>query len=251
MKSPEKLYSLHADNLRTVDRGLARVGRACRRAISRGDEKSVACFILVYALLLGAWAECRLRKLLYEPSGFDQGEREAIGCKRTELGRWQAAVELAFRRQYKIPKAILTPDTLDHSAHRRYTDLIDLLCTNLRPVIELRNKLAHGQWAYPLNNAGNDVAQEQMKALRCENLLSLQYKKTLLKHLAEAINDLAVSRPAFERDFDARFRGIVATKRDLVTRNYETYAAKMRGKYLRGVEKRRLGPSGSSQVLLA
>ena len=244
MKPREKLYSFHVKNLRVIDRAILRVGLACRRAISRGDEQSVASFTPVYALLLGAWAECRLRKLIYEPSGFDQAERQAILCKPSQLERWQLALELAFRKQYEIPRASLTADTLEHSAYSRYTELGDLLATNLRLVIELRNKLAHGQWAYPLNNAGDDVAHEHMKALRAENLLSLQYKKTLLGHLAEAINDLVVSRPAFERDFDAHFRGIVASRRDLVNRDYEWYVESMRAKYMRGREKRQLGPSG-------
>lgn len=244
MKPPERLYSFHVKNLRVIDHAMQRVGRASRRAISRGDEQSVASFVPLYALLLGAWAECRLLKVVYEPSGFDQAERKAIVRKPRQLQRWQVAVELAFRKQYGIPKAGLTPNNLDHSAHSRYAELGGLLSTNLRPVIELRNKLAHGQWAYPLNNAGDDIAQEQMNALRSENLLSLQYKKKLVGHLAEAINDLVVSRPAFERDFDAHFRGIVATKRDLENRDYESYAEKMRGKYLRGLEKRRFGPLG-------
>ena len=244
MKPPKELYHYHVRNLRVIDGAMRRVARACRGAISRADEPSVASFVPVYALLLGAWGECRLRKLVYEPSGFDQTEREAILCKPSQLEQWQLAVELAFRKQYGIPKASLTNDTLAHSAHSRYAELGDLLATDLRPVIELRNRLAHGQWAYPLNHAGDDVAVEHMRALRSENLLSLQYKKTLLGHLADAINDLVVSRPAFERDFDAHFRGIVATRRDLVKRDYDGYAAGMRAKYLRGQQRHRLGASG-------
>jgi hypothetical protein len=61
--------------------------------------------------------------------------------------------------------------------------LSEMLAKDLSSIIELRNKLAHGQWVYPLNNDSNDVAQEQMDALRVENLLSLQFKNGCTFHV--------------------------------------------------------------------
>jgi len=238
MKPPRKLYQFHVANLREIDRAIERVARSLRAAVSQGDEIAVSSFMRLYALLLGAWAECRLRKLVYEPKGFDDPERGTICAENTQLKQWQKAVEVAFRRQYKVPKAPITAGVLPHSAHSRYEALSDTLAKDLGSIIELRNKLAHGQWVYPLNNDGDDVAQEQMDALRVENLLSLQFKKRLLESLSAAIHDLVVSRPTFERDFDNHFRLIVETRRNLQNRDYNTWAEGMRQKYQRGKAER-------------
>jgi hypothetical protein len=234
VKPPEKLYQFHVANLQEIDRAMERVARALRTAISKGDAITVSTFMRLYALLLGAWAECRLRKLTYEPQGFAVSERDTVCAESTQLEQWQKAVEVAFRKQYKVAKASLTADTLPHSAYSRYSTLSDMLTKDLGSIIELRNKLAHGQWVYPLNSDGDDVAQEQMDALRVENLLSLQFKKKLLESLSAAIHDLVVSRPTFERDFDKHFRTIIETRRNLQKRDYRAYVEKMRQKYERG-----------------
>lgn len=234
MKSPEKLYEFHVENLRAIEDAMEHISRSLRAAISQADDNTVSALVRLYAFLVGAWTECRLRKLLYEPRGFTEHERETINAKNTQLNKWLAAVELAFRSQYGVPRAALSEGTLSHATHSRYTTLISLLSDDLRSIIELRNKLAHGQWVYPLNSDENDVAQEQMNALRTENVLTLQFKKTLLSYLSDAVHDLVVSRPTFERDFDKHYGGIVNTRRNLKTRSYVNYVILMQAKYKRG-----------------
>ncbi|MCC7188747.1 MAG: hypothetical protein IT312_08400 [Anaerolineales bacterium] len=238
MKTPKKLYQFHVANLREIDHAMDKIARSLRASISQNDEATVSAFMRLYALLLGTWAECRLRKLIYEPQGFIDTEREKIRAESTQLKQWQKAVEVAFRRQYKIPKAVLSSSVLPHSAHTRYDTLSEMLTNDLGSTIELRNKLAHGQWFYPLNNEGNDIAQEQMDALRNENLLSLQFKKALLEALSSAIHDLVVSKPTFERDFDNHLRVITETQRNLKNRDYKNWAESMREKYERGKVKK-------------
>jgi hypothetical protein len=238
MKSPKKLYQFHVANLQEIDRAMHKVARSLRSFVSQKDDFSVSAFMRLYALMLGAWAECRLQKLIYEPQGFNEVERETIQAENTQLEQWQKAVELAFRRQYKIPKALLSADILPHSAYSRYDTLSKMLVNDLGSIIELRNKLAHGQWVYTLNNDRNDVAQEQMNALRVENLLSLQFKKVLLESLSSAIHDLVVSKPTFERDFDNHLRVIAETQRNLKNRDYQKWAESMQKKYVRGKVKK-------------
>jgi hypothetical protein len=115
---------------------------------------------------------------------------------------------------------------------------MDMLEKDLRSIIEVRNKLAHGQWIYPLNSGNNDIAQKQMNTLKSENLLSLQYKKQLITHLADIIHDLIVSKPAFERDFNNHYKYIINTRRNLRTRDYEKYLRQMKAKFERGKIKR-------------
>lgn len=239
MKPPKKLYQFHIANLKEIDHAMKSVAISLRNAISKDDSKTSSSYMRLYSLLLGAWAEVRLKKLIYEPNGFSESERKTILKQDTQLKQWQHALEVGFRKQYRIPKARLSENSLSHSAFSRYTTLSTMLANDLASVIQLRNKLAHGQWIYPLNNKGDDIAQKQMNALRDENLLSLQFKKSLLTSLAAIIHDLVVSRPTFERDFDHHFQAIINTRRNLLNRDYKKYTNNMRMKYLRGQEKRR------------
>ena len=234
MKTPEKLYEFHVANLHAIEIALDKVALTLREAIAKNDFKAMPPFMRLYALLLASWAECRLSKLLYEPNGFSNIERSGIALRETQIERWMAIIEVAFRKHYNIPNAVLSINTLPHSAWSKYESVIQLVDVDLRPIIELRNKLAHGQWVFPLNDEGNDVSQAQMDALRLENLLSLQFKKSLITSLADIVNDLIVSRPTFERDFDQHFLLIVQTKRNLAKRSYQVYVSNMQEKYERG-----------------
>ncbi len=234
MKNPNKLYEFHVANLKEIERAINKIALILRLAISQDDKITISAFTRLYALLLGTWAECRLRKLLFEPKGFSNEDRSLIMSNKNQLDQWKKTLEIAFRRQYCVPKAPLSKDVLSHSANSRYETLKEMLSNDLGFIIELRNKLAHGQWIYPLNDNGNDIAQSQMNALRIENLLSLQFKKKLLESLSAVIHDLIVSKPTFERDFDVHLRVVVENQRNLRNRDYEDWVRKMKQKYIQG-----------------
>ncbi|MCH8800221.1 MAG: hypothetical protein IH963_04855 [Chloroflexi bacterium] len=154
--------------------------------------------------------------------------------KETVLDRWLFAIEVAFRKHYLIPKANLSTKTLPFSAFNQYQGLRDIINGDLQTIITMRNKLAHGQWAFPLNREGTNIAQDQMDELRTENLFSMQFKKSLLKFLCEMVHDLVVSLPTFQRDFDKHYRQIEQTRRNLQTRKYDWYKNQLRRKYQEG-----------------
>jgi hypothetical protein len=206
--SGSKLYTFHVANLRSIDIALKNTAISSRRAISEENEKSVDSFVRLYAFLLGAWAETRLKKLLFEPTGFQSSERQVVLSQSSQLEHWQKAVEVAFRKQYKIPSATLNKDTLPYTAFARYSEILDILNNELRSVIEIRNKLAHGQWIYPLNSDGTEVETAKYRQLIKENLPSLQYKLNLISSIAYIIHDLVVSINTFERDFDMHYKQI-------------------------------------------
>jgi hypothetical protein len=236
VKAPEKLYQFHVRNLRSVTDGLEHVFASGREAVARAHQDGVHAHVRLVSFLLGVWSEARLLKLLYEPNGFSELERSRV-LNETALTRWQALVELAFRRHYDIPQAELRPPKLPSTAHFRLTKLQEALETDLRAVITMRNKLAHGQWAYPLNDALDDVAQEQMDALRNENLLLLRQKFRLLDILCNVVHDLAVSRRTFERDWDEHFRVFEQTRTNIERKDFATWEAQLRRRYRQGRER--------------
>lgn len=223
-RNPSKIYKQHVANLRELEAALTNVARLARAAIAQKDpQRTLRTLLRLYAFLLGAWAECRLRKLLHEELGFSEPERQGILAHDTQLEQWQATVDQAFRKHFKVPKAELSARTLSVTPSARRDALHGVLGEELRIVIELRNKLAHGQWIYPFNSEGTAVEQEKYKLINKENLLSLEFKFAMLGYLADAIHDLVVSPKTFDRDFDRHFKKLLQVQTNLQRRNYAKY----------------------------
>ena len=224
MYAPSKIYDFHVGNLREIQIALLNISRIARSAIAAADpQKNLRSLVRLYALVLGSWAETRLRKLLHEEAGFSAAERETIVAAETQLGQWKLIVDTAFRKHHKITKGNLTRTTLGVAHFARHQALHEVLDQELKIVIQIRNKLAHGQWVYPLNSDGTKVNSEKYQKINHENLLSLQFKYALLQHLADMAHDLIVNPATFERDFDSHFRKLEQVRQNLKNRKYSKY----------------------------
>jgi hypothetical protein len=230
----EKLYKAHVLNLRAVGSGIHQIERELRASIARQDDPSAQALLKILLLLTGAWAECRLRKVLYEPNGFDDADRALVSGQRSQLEAWLKALEAGYRKRYNIPSAQLSETSLRATAWMRYRALQDLIETELRPVIEMRNTLAHGQWERPLNSTEDDISQQMLVSIRGENALSARFKLSLLDALSGLIHDLVSTQQAFERDFDKHYSQITSTRQNLRNRNYSEWKQAMVEKYNRG-----------------
>lgn len=229
-------YRFHTANLREIEAAIRHVLRDLHRSIGSSHRRTVSAYTRLFALLLGTWAECRLQKLLYEPGSkaFTDQDRGVIRNAQSQYERWTFAIDLAFRKQYGIPNGPLQPPQLPSTVHYRYNAIIEALTTHLKPTIELRNKLAHGQWIYTLTNDELGISVTEMCAVRFENSLTLKLKQNLLSHLVDVIHDLVVSRPTFDRDFDDHFRGLESARIDLKRADYKVYEQQMRDRHRRG-----------------
>lgn len=227
-RSPTKLYKAHVANLRELDIALKNTARLARAEIaSRDPQKSLRTLLRMHAFLIGAWAESRLCKLLHEEFGFDEVERMTVLGKKTQLEQWQCTVDLAFRKHRNVRSAPLDARSLGVDYAARRDALLDVLDKELRIIIEIRNKLAHGQWIYPLNNQGTATESDKYQLINKENLQSLQFKRALIEHLANAVHDLVVSPTAFKRDFESHFAKLLQVRTNLITKDYEKYEAKL------------------------
>jgi hypothetical protein len=237
--APSKLYLHHVANLRELQVAIGNTERLAKKAIaSRDPENSLRTLLRMYSFLVGAWAECRLKKLLHEEFGFSADERVQVESKNTQLEQWQHCIDLAFRKHHKITKAPLDQTSLGVTHAARRTALHDVLQNELKIIIEIRNKLAHGQWIYPFNNAGTAVESDKYKLINQENLLSLRFKSALIGHLADAVHELVVSPVTFERDFDTHFRHLNQVRLNLSKKSYKKYEDSL-------VESRRRARAGS------
>lgn len=233
------LYRYHVANLRSLEIAIGNTSISARKAIAEENLPAVESFTRLYAFLLGAWAETRLHKLINENGAYNEQNKEKIFSQRTQLDQWYKTIEVSYREYFSVPRASLSQENIPHTAFHRLNTITSILNEDLISVIEVRNKLAHGQWVYPLNSTRTSVETDKYRLINNENLLSLQYKKSLITALADIVHDLAVSLPTFERDFDNHYRNIVATRNNLRNRSYDDYREGLVSKRRRGIEVRR------------
>lgn len=228
LRNPSKIYSQHVANLRELELAISHTGRIARSEVASKDpEQSLRSLLRLYSFLIGAWAETRLRKLLHEEFGFDESERKKITDKSSQLEQWKETINIAFRKHQKIAKASLDERSLGVAHAARRAALLDVLSNELKIIIEIRNKLAHGQWIYPFNNDESAVDSDKYKLINKENYQSLHFKFALIGHLADAVHDLVVSPATFERDFEAHFKKLFQIRANLTSKNYATYQSSL------------------------
>lgn len=235
---PERtIYRFHVQNLRSLETALVQIKRTAHESISVSNPPLLNSFTRLFALTLGAWAETRLQKVLYEQNGFSEAHRSFVTAATSQFEKWKRTIETATRHHYNIPTGPLDQVTLPHTIFSKFNSLNTILEDDLRPIIEIRNKLAHGQWMYPFTET-LDLNVDLKTAIENENVLSLQFKHRMIGHLCQAIHDLVVSKPTFERDFDSNFRKFIGTKQNLENRSYEEYCDQLIARRLRGKQKK-------------
>jgi hypothetical protein len=232
--SQEKLYTYHVENMRSVGSALKQVSRQVKLAIKSEDPDSLRSFKPLYILLSGVWAECRLQKLLYE-AGVQQNIRDAVGAESTQLDKWSALVRLAFRQHYSVPATKdLDSSTLGFTPNARMSEILDILNNELRLVMEVRNKLAHGQWVYPLNSDNTQVESDKYDLIHNTPYLGFSFRRKAVGHLCDIIHLLVVSRPTFERDFDKKHRLLSAARDRINNYDYAQWESELKARYIAG-----------------
>lgn len=173
------------------------------------------------------FAESRLRKILEDPTGFNDRERGLIWLTRSQDRRWVTAVDFAARRHYGVMAHQSLQEELPAKAYSQIEAVTKLLENELAPVITDRNRLAHGQWVWQLKSRSengflaNQVAYDY-------NYVALRARFKVLDFIGRLVNVLCVSEPTFHRNFDQLMQKIDQNRSDLDGSGYVTLAAQLR-----------------------
>jgi hypothetical protein len=199
-------YRKHTENARLVAKGLTQAERAHKAAIAGGQRVAIDYAARVHHMTVGLLAEALLRKLATDPAGFNARESQLLSQERSQLSRWKRAVELSFRRHYAIPIHLdIEPSSAGSAVASQYASIVDLLNGELAEIIEDRNKIAHGQWAWVLNSRETAFTGPAPQPM---NYRAIEARSKLVREIAELIEDLIVSEPTFVRDYQRRFHRI-------------------------------------------
>ena len=228
MSTSNNIYRYHVENLRGLDKAILEIEFVTKQSIRSGNSRdSLESFKRIYAFLIAAWAETRLNKLLCETHTFSNSAISILRNQNSQLNTWLKAVELAFKHHHNLTGETLTQDNIGRIHFDRFEALKNILQNELKAVIEVRNKLAHGQWLYQLNSRSTNLSIDIHHALNNENHLSLMFKFQIIKNLSDIVHDLIMSLPTFERDFNNIFNKLTTAQTNLVNRDYEDYVQQL------------------------
>ena len=215
-------YKAHVLNLRELENALIHFNRQLNYAVASNNPVAEKAFMKIYLLIIGAWAEVRLLKVLFERNSFDNDKINQIMEERTLFLKWKKAVYLGFCKKYNV-RGELTEGKIGFDAFSKYEKIQKLLDEDLEPLIAIRNNLAHGQWARTFNGALSEISETRMQLLNLENPLSCKAKKITIECMANIINDLVVGGAAFERDFNKHCNQLFNSSNRLRMQSYEKW----------------------------
>lgn len=240
MATQDELYRYHSDNYRAVAAGFEQALESLQRAVAAEDDRAVEAQSRVAAFLLSAKIEARFHKLSFEPPVPDEfrarvNRRE--GRSPSLIEKWKRTVRGAFSLYYATSGDFMSSDAPAEAREQCGLHLEAL--PHLESVIELRNKIAHGQWQHALNREGTEINPEKTKQLQEDNLLSLHLKDRVAQIVADAVNDLVVSKRTHDRDLKKHQRSLNDVLRELETRSYEKFAENIRSRERKARDRRR------------
>lgn len=221
-----------------TERAIKSTQRTLRDFISKDEEKNIYVYTKVLSHLVNTWAEVRVLKLVYEQNAFSDSEKTRIIKSDGAKEKWEKTLKIAFSKRYDVAIKNINSGRVPITARTRYRMLLELIKKDLLESNQLRNRIAHGQWWYAFNSNLLRINGKLTGILRQENIVRLQLRLKMFISLAQIVQDLAVSKSTFERDFDNNFKIIEEQQRNFHNRRYDDYRAKMISKRRRGLERR-------------
>ena len=112
-------------------------------------------------------------------------------------------IDILFRKHYLSGKQKrLSKVSIGPTAHYRHTELHSILGNDIESFIEIRNRLAHGQWHAALNNEGTAKSPDITRRLWTLTKQDLLLVRDIIQHFAWVMNDFACSKQRFELRYD-------------------------------------------------
>lgn len=147
--SEQQFHSDFSKNVTSLEAARKKINAQINDALRKDDSFSVKVYTNLYLLVYSAWTEASLVKLIHTPSGFSLDEKQKILKDQDVINKWKKCVNTAFKKFRKGGSEI---PNKKKKIHRMLDDY-------LKSQAQIRNKIAHGQWVYPLHK--NNITQDK------------------------------------------------------------------------------------------
>ena len=213
-------YSRHSANLASVAKSYTQIELIHKNAIRNGADSQVGVMQQIQHFHSGMYAEAFLRKIISDPTGFNDNERVILYSVNQQISRWEMTVKLAFRRHYDVLIHQNLEDVLSSDRSANLMVILNLFDDELRSTIEDRNKIAHGQPIWQLKSRSENGFKIDSGPQYFGNYLDQKKRFEIIKTIGDMVTTLVVSKPTFERDFKSQLATLMAARDTLA--NYDS-----------------------------
>lgn len=214
------VYEASTLNTRKLKKEKTVLERQIKRAIREGKECEVKTYTFIYALLYSAYAEASFLKLIHTHDGFSTSEIAEIMKQRNLEERWKKCFELAF-------KNVINSTNAGEVANKK-KNLFDILNEHIIEPSQIRNKIAHGQWAICLNNDCTSYNPDTTSKLAALDPVYLMREFNIYMQFAICIEYIIVSpKKAHPNYYYQQCTDITKYINDTSSWNYESYRKKI------------------------
>jgi len=131
------------------------------------------------------------------------------------IDKWLLLNEFFFKNKYlRRQDKELNALNLGMTTYSRYKTIVTIIDEDLRPFIELRNKLSHGQWAVAMNVIGSNKNQKLTTKIWKLSKKEIMLIKSLVVNLPCLMKFLITSKMTFEREYDKYIYKLLKAKND-------------------------------------
>jgi len=194
---------VHSKNRAALSKAIVQMNRSLNESIRRKDKEQEYVQARCLFLLWVSWMEVSMDLILHSANKLTEAERKSIEACRREVDRWNLCLDLCFAKHYLTgKKRSLTKINLGPTAFYRFQELKAVLKDYIDPYIEIRNRLAHGQWMIAINSEGSVKNQDLTTRLMVLSKKELLLVKMMVKNFVNLANVLTCSKNEFERKYD-------------------------------------------------
>lgn len=175
--------------------------------------------------------EIELDILLYQNPIFEPLRNDSQFSRETEINRWLRVIDIAFRSAYNIkPSQQLNIKTLGDTNFHRYKKVLGTVKDSLSIYVEMRNRIAHGQWAIAFGSYNRSKNQELTQKAWTLSKKDMMTIKVYYKNLPPLIHNLCLSSSAFDHVYDRHMYRINIVESEIDERFKWLKARKLKNK---------------------
>lgn len=228
-----ELRTIASKNRAHLKKATTQINLALNQAIKANLDLQRDVQVRLLIITWMSWAETSLIYLAAKPI-FTETETRDILAQRSEVVKWTHFLDLLFRKRFlQAKQKPLDRFNLGHKVFHQYYTLSANVKDTLGAFIEVRNRLAHGQWRICLDGEltkKNQVLTTRVWQLTKKDTLLLKINLEAIFLIFDRLTDNAND---FDIVFDEQFKRI-----DQAQKNYgdgiEWLFTEMRSKHHRG-----------------
>jgi hypothetical protein len=199
----KELFKTQTKNVKFLKQVETMLIRDINAFLRKNDMLQVEIKTKLLALLYSATSEAQFLQILLTPNGFTDTEiRDINTAKQAEITKgWKKMIDLTMG---KVKDNEVSEDLLNLK-----NKLYALVEEYIKKPSILRNKVAHGQWKFPLNSNNTAVNPDIFNIMNELNVVTLSKWSEVHQYMCFIIRDLVQSpRKGFDKRYENNLDGL-------------------------------------------